>query len=325
MKMFRRAVLAAALATAALAQAPALAQTWPDKPIRIVTPFAAGGLANNLARVLADGLTQRLGQAVIVEPKPGGGGVIAFQAVKNAPPDGYTLLLGTNSTLTLLPLMQKNLPFDGLKDFELVAITFVGGNVIVVREDSPIKTFADLRAQSRAKPNTLTYGSAGNGTTFHLMPAMFDRLNGSSMVHVPYRGGSPAFMGLLAGETSLIFGNTDSLPFVKAGKLRPIAAMSSKRLSYLPDVPTTAELGMPELVMESFYGLLAPAGTPKPIVDRINREVTELLATPTVRKQLETLAIDPAGNTSPAYFRQQIQAELARWRPVITDANITAE
>jgi len=324
-KILRRAALAALLAGLAATQTPALAQAWPDKPIRIIAPFAAGGLANNLARVLADGLTQRLHQPVIVESKPGGGGVVGFQVVKNSPPDGYTLLLGTNSTLTLLPSMQKNLPFDGLKDFEHIAITFVGGNLIVVREDSPIKSFADLRAQAKAAPNALTYGSAGNGTTFHLMPAMFDRINGSTMVHVPYRGGSPAFVGLLGGEVSTVFGNTDSLPFVQAGKMRALAAMSPRRLSYLPELPTTAELGMPELVMESFYGLLAPAGTPKPILARLNKEVTELLATPAVRKQLETLAIDPASNTSPAYFRQQIQSELARWRPVIEDANISVE
>jgi len=322
MESLRRITLAATLAGLTLMQTLTLAQQWPSKPIRIVVPFAAGGMGSNLARVLADGLGPRLGQPVIVEPRPGGGGIVGFQVVKDAAPDGYTLLLGTNSTLTLLPSMQ-NMPFDGLKDFAPIAIAFVGGNLIVVREDSSIKSFEDLRQQARAKPGALTYGSAGNGTTFHLMPALFDQINGSSMIHVPYRGAAPAFVGLLGGEVSVVFGNTDSLPFVKAGRMRALAAMSPTRLSYLPQLPTTAELEMPELVMESFYGLLAPAGTPRPILARLNQEVSELLATPAIRKQLTTLAMDPASDTSTAYFHQKIRSELARWQPVIQAANVS--
>jgi tripartite-type tricarboxylate transporter receptor subunit TctC len=324
MKMVRRTAVAAIFALAAAFQSPAFA-AWPDKPIRMVWPFATGGLGANLARILAEGLSQRLGQPVFVDAKPGGGGILAFQFTKTAAPDGYTIMLGTNSTSTLSPSLTKNLPFDPVKDFEHIAMVFVGGNAIVVKADSPIKSFADLRAQAKANPGKLTYGSAGNGTTFHLMPAMFDHLNGSKMVHVPYKGGAPAYMGLLGGETSVVFGDLSSLPHVQAGKMRALAVLSPKRLAVAPDVPTSAELGMPDLVMESFYGLFAPLGTPKEILDRLNKETAAVLATPAVQAQLKTLVMDAAPDTSPRYFVEKIKSETARWRPVIQASGITAD
>lgn len=320
----RRAVLALIATAAALWQSPAFA-AWPDKPIRMVWPFATGGLGANLARILAEGLSQRLGQAVFVDAKPGGGGIVAFQYTKNAAQDGYTIMLGTNSTSTLVPSMTKDLPFDVTRDFEHIAMVYSGGNAIVVKADSPIKSFADLRAQAKANPGKLTYGSAGNGSTFHLMPAMFDLLNGSKMVHVPYKGGAPAYMGLLGGETSVIFGDLSSLPHVQAGKMRALAVLSKKRLAAAPDIPTTAELGMPELVMESFYGLFAPLGTPKDILERLNRETAAVLAMPSVQAQLKTLSMDAAPDSSAKYFVDQIRSETARWRPVIQASGITAE
>jgi tripartite-type tricarboxylate transporter receptor subunit TctC len=324
LKMVRRTAVAALFAFAAAFQAPAFA-AWPDKPIRMVWPFATGGLGANLARILAEGLSQRLGQPVFVDAKPGGGGILAFQFTKTAPPDGYTIMLGTNSTSTLSPSLTRNLPFDPVKDFEHIAMCFVGGNAIVVKADSPLKNFADLRAQAKANPGKLTYGSAGNGTTFHLMPAMFDLLNGSKMVHVPYKGGAPAYMGLLGGETDVIFGDLSSLPHVQAGKMRALAVLSPKRLAVVPDVPTTAELGMPDLVMESFYGLFAPLGTPKEILDRLNKETAAVLASPAVQAQLKTLVMDAAPDTSPRYFVERIKTETARWRPVIQASGITSD
>ncbi|MDB5827661.1 MAG: Tripartite-type tricarboxylate transporter, receptor component TctC [Variovorax sp.] len=324
MKNIRRALVTALIATITLWQASAFAE-YPEKEIRLVWPFATGGLGASLARVLADGLSKRLGQPVYVDAKPGAGGILAFEFLKNAKPDGYTIMLGTNSTSTLSPTLTPNLRFDPVKDYEHIAMCFVGGNAIVVSATSPIKSFSDLREQAKAKPGTLTYGSAGNGTTFHLMPAMFDLLNGSKMVHVPYKGGAPAYMGLLGGETSVVFGDLSSLPFVQAGKMHALAVMSKKRLEVLPDVPTTSELGMPALVMESFYGLFAPRGTPQPIIDRLNREVAAVLASPATRAQLKTLVTDPAPDTSPEYFVQQIKSETARWRPVILAAGITVD
>ncbi|SFP25608.1 tripartite tricarboxylate transporter substrate binding protein [Variovorax sp. 770b2] len=323
--MQRRTVLKALAATAVVSQAPAFAAAYPDKQIRMIWPFAAGGLGANLARVLADGLSQRLGQAVYVDARPGGGGIIGFQTLKAAAPDGYTVMLGTNSTSTLLPSMMKDFPFDPLKDFEHVAMVYTSGNVIVVRAESPIKSFADLRAQARANPGKLTYGSAGNGSTYHLMPALFDLLNGSKMVHVPYKGGGPAYMGLLGGETSVVFGDLSALPHVQAGKMRALAVLSKTRVPAAPDIPTTAELGMPDLVMESFYGLFAPKGTPRDIIARLNKETAATLADPRVQQQLKTLSTQAAPDTSPQYFVDQIAKETARWRPVIEASGIVAE
>lgn len=323
-KILRRTALATLFAVAAAWQVPALAE-WPDKPIRVVWPFATGGLGANLARILAEGLQQQLGQPVFVDAKPGGGGVLGFQFTKQAEPDGYTIMLGTNSTSTLLPSMMKNLPFDPLKDFEHIAMVYTSGNVIVVRADSPIKSFADLRAQAKANPGKLNYGSAGNGSTYHLMPAMFDQINGSSMVHVPYKGGGPAYMGLLGGETSVVMGDLSALPHVQAGKMRALAVTTSKRIDAAPDIPTTAEVGMPDLVMESFYGLFAPLGTPKPILDRINKATAVVLASPAVQQQLKTLSTQPAPDTSAKYFVGKIRSETARWKPVIEKSGITTE
>ncbi|MGE0098010.1 MAG: Bug family tripartite tricarboxylate transporter substrate binding protein [Hydrogenophaga sp.] len=323
-KLLRRTLLASLLAFAASWQTPALAD-WPDRPIRMVWPFASGGMGASLARILAEGLTQELGQPVYVEAKPGGGGILAFQFTKSATPDGYTIMLGTNSTSTLVPSINKNLPFDPTRDFEHVAMVYVGGNAVVVRADSTIKDFADLRAQAKANPGKLTYGSAGNGTTFHLMPAMFDLINGSKMVHVPYKGGAPAFMGLLGGETSVVFGDLSSLPHVQAGKMRALAVMSPKRLDAAPDIPTTAELGMPELVMESFYGVFAPLGTPRPILEKLNKATAAVLAMPSVQQQLKTLSMQAAPDTSAKYFADKIRSETARWKPVIDKSGITSE
>jgi len=323
--MRRRAVLKALAATAAVSQAPAFAAGYPDKQIRMLWPFAAGGLGASLARVLADGLSQRLGQPVYVDAKPGGGGIVGFQTLKAASPDGYTIMLGTNSTSTLLPSIMKDFPFDPLNDFEHVAMVYTSGNVIVVRAYSPIKSFADLRTQAKENPGKLTYGSAGNGSTYHLMPALFDLLNGSKMVHVPYKGGGPAYMGLLGGETSVVFGDLSALPHVRTGKMRALAVLSKQRVPAAPDIPTTAELGMPELVMESFYGLFAPKGTPHDILERLNKETAATLADPHVQQLLKTLSTQPAPNTSSQYFVDQITKETARWRPVIEASGIVAQ
>jgi tripartite-type tricarboxylate transporter receptor subunit TctC len=323
--MQRRTVLKALAAAAVTAQAPACAAAYPDKQIRMIWPFAAGGLGANLARVLAEGLGQRLGQPVYVDARPGGGGIVGFQTLKAAAPDGYTIMLGTNSTSTLLPSMMKDFPFDPLKDFEHVAMAFTSGNVIVVRADSPIKSFADLRAQARANPGKLTFGSAGNGSTYHLMPTLFDQINGSKMVHVPYKGGAPAYMGLLGGETSVVFGDLSALPHVQAGKMRALAVLSKAREPGAPDIPTTAELGMPDLVMESFYGLFGPKGTPRDIVARLSKETAATLADPRVQLQIKNLNTHAAPDTSPQYFADQIARETARWRPIIEASGIVAE
>lgn len=322
MKFIRRTVFGVFLGMLALWQAPAWAN-WPEKPIQIVVGFPAGGLASNMARMLADRLSERLGQPVYVETKIGAGGVVAFQHVKNARPDGYTLLFGSNSTLTISPAMYARPPFDSLKDFEPLAIAFVVNNVIVVREDSPIKTFADLRAA--AKSGKVFYGSAGVGTTFHLMPELHNKLDNVSMTHVPYRGGAAAFTSLMAGETQVVFGGAESLPFINSGRMRALAVLGPQRVRALPDVATTAELGMPELSIQPFYGLLAPAGTPKEIADRLNREIAAILALPEVIEMARNMNAEVSPDTSRAYMTEQIRLESDRWGPIVKELGISAE
>ncbi len=323
-KMMRRTALAALFALAAAWQAPAFAQ-YPDRPIKLIWPYAAGGLGANLARLITDGLTERLGQPVVMDIRPGAGGTLGTGLLKTSPPDGYTIALSTIAPLSLAPGLYKNLSYDSVKDFEPIAMTFVGPNIIVVNASSPIKTFGDLVAYAKANPGKLSYGTAGNGSTFHLTAGLFSQLTKGEMVNVPYKGGAPAFMGLLGGEVQVVFGNTDSLPHVAADKMRALAVMSPKRVSIAPNIPTTAELGMPELMLESWYGVIAPAGTPKPIIDRLNREITAVLATQRVKDALKTLNTEAASDTSVETFRKTIASEIDRWKPVIQAAGITVD
>jgi tripartite-type tricarboxylate transporter receptor subunit TctC len=264
-----------------------------------------------------------LGQPVVLDVRPGAGGTLGASILKTSAPDGYTIMLGTIAPLSLAPgLYGSKLGYDPVKDFEPIAMTFVGPNIIVVNADSPIKTFADLVAYAKANPGKLTYGTAGNGSTFQLTAGLFSQITKGQMVNVPYKGGAPAFMALLSKEVDVVFGNTDSLPHVEAGKLRALAVMSPKRVSFAPNIQTTAELGMPELVLESWYGLVAPAGTPKEIIDRLNKETAFVLTTPKVQEQLKLLKTEPARDTSAATFRKTIASEIVRWKPVIEQAGI---
>lgn len=305
LKMVRRSALIALFALAAAWQAPAaFAQQWPERPIKLIWPYAAGGLGNNLARILIDGLSERLGQPVVIDIRPGAGGTLGTGLLKSAAPDGYTILLSTIAPLSLAPGLYKNLPYDPVKDFAPVAMTFIGPNIVVVNASSPFKTFGDLVAYAKANPGKLSYGTAGNGSTFHLTAGLFSQITKGDMVNVAYKGSAPAFMGLLGNETQVIFGNADSMPHIAAGKLRALAVLSPQRVSIAPEIPTTVELGMPELVLESWYGVLAPAGTPKPIIDRLNREIAAVLATPKAQQQLKTLSTEAARDTSAAGVRQ---------------------
>jgi tripartite-type tricarboxylate transporter receptor subunit TctC len=322
MKTPRRLIAAFAI-LAAFCGTPAAA-AWPEKPIRLIWPFAAGGLGEQLARVMAQGLSEGLGQRVYVEAKPGGGGALALEQTKNSRPDGYTLLMVTNGMATVTPLLVKSMP-DPLTEFEHIAMCFVGVNAIYVRADSPIQDFTQLRARAKSNAENLTYGSAGIGTSFHLMGELFNVLNQSKMVHVPYKGAGPAFTGLLAGETSVVFGDTSALEYVRAGNLRALAVLSDHRSASAPEIQTTAELGMPDLVLESFYGLFAPLGTPKDILQRLNQETATVLASPAIAQQLKVLTMEPARNASAAYFSERLKSETARWTPIVRAAGITAE
>lgn len=308
----------------ALASQLALA-AFPDKPITIINPFAPGGLGNNLGRALADSLSEKLGQPVIVDNKAGAGGIVGFNYVKAAKPDGYTLLLGTISTLSLAPSLYKKLPFDGEKDFVPVALTFTSPNVLVVNASSEYKSVADLAKAAKTKPRGLSYAITGNGTTGHILGGLFKDLTDGNMISVAYKGTAPATVAMLAGECDLWFGATDTLPHIAAGKLRPLAVASKTRYSKLPDVPTTAEAGFPDLALESWYGVLAPAGTPEDVVKKLNEAIAEALKSPRLQEQVQNLNTEVSRDASQKYFAERIRSDMLRWRPVIQKAGITAE
>lgn len=323
LRAFRRALLAASAVVLALGVPAAAA--YPDKPIRLVWPFAPGGTGEAIGRVLANDLTARLGQPVIVDSKPGAAGIVGFQIVKQAPPDGYTLLLGTITPLALAPALRKDLPYDPLKDFVPIAMTVTSPYVLLVDANTGPRTLAELAEIAKTQPNRLNYASTGNATPSHLLAGLFNLLNGSTMVHVPYKGNAPALTGIIGGETQMLFSSTDGLTHVTSGRLRALAVTGKRRLAAAPGIPTAAEAGMPDLVLDSWYGLMAPAGTPREIVERLQRETAAALASRTVRDQLTALSVDVVPDTTSAYFAEQIRAEQARWKPVVEAAGIKAE
>jgi len=295
---------------------------WPTKPVRIVVPFAAGGTTDILARALAPELAKALGQAFIIENKAGAGGNLGADIVAKSPPDGYTLLMGTVGTQAINPSLYPKMPYDAAKDF--VPITLVAGvpNVMVM---NPAKAAAngitDVRsfiAYARRNPGKLNMASSGNGTSIHLSGELFKTMTGTYMVHFPYRGSGPALLDLIGGTMDVMFDNLPSaLPQIKAGKLTALAVTSGARSAALPDVPTIAEAGpVKGFEASSWFGLLAPAGTPTDIVNRLQQETAKALATPALKERLLAQGAIPGGDT-PAQFTQFIAAESKKWAQVV--------
>ena len=307
-----------AFAAPAFAQPPA----WPNKPVRIVVPFAPGGTTDILARALAPELGKAFGQTFIVENKPGAGGNTGADLVAKSPPDGYTLLMGTVGTQAINPALYPKMPYDAVKDF--VPITLFAGvpNVLVI---NPAKAAAykitdvkSLIAYAKANPGKLNMASSGNGTSIHLSGELFKSMTGTYMLHFPYRGSGPALLDLIGGTMDVMFDNLPSaLPQIKAGKLTALAVTSSERSAALPDVPTIAEAGpVKGFEASSWFGLLAPAGTPPDIVNRLQQETAKALATPALKERLVSQGAIPSGNT-PAQFTQFIAAETKKWAQVV--------
>ena len=302
----------------------ARAQSWPGKPVRIVVPFAAAGTTDIIARALAPELQRAFGQPFVVDNKPGAGGNSGAAEVAKSAPDGYTLLMGTVGTHAINPALYPKMPYDHVKDFAPITLCAGVPNVLVVNPASAqkyqINSVQDLIRAAKANPGKLNFASSGNGTSIHLSAELFKSMTGTFMVHLPYRGSGPALIDLLGGSVDLMFDNLpSSLPHIKAGKLKALAVTSSVRSAVLPDLPTIAEAGGPPLKgfeAASWFGLLAPAGTPIDVINRVQQEVAKSLAYPMVKERLVSQGAIPSGST-PAEFARFIDAETKKWAQVV--------
>ena len=317
--------LAAGMAIAAGAMpAAAHAQTWPAKPIRLVIAFPPGGPTDIVSRVIAQQLSTQLGQSVMVDNRPGAGGNIAAEMVARAPADGYTLFYNT-SAITIAPALYGRVPYDPVKDFAPVSSTATNAMVLMVHPAQPPRTVREFVDWARANPNKLNYGSSGTGTITHLATAALASQLGLKLMHIPYKGSAPALVDLAAGTTQLMTDTINSaLPFIKDGRMRALAVTTGKRSSVLPDLPTLAETVAPGMEMSAWQGILAPAGTPAAIVQRLNTEVRSALEHPEVRAKLAAQGTEILGST-PDEYAALIRSELARWSRVVQETGAKAE
>ncbi|MDB5732866.1 MAG: hypothetical protein JWQ03_2761 [Variovorax sp.] len=328
-KSKRRLTLAACAAAVMFSMAnPAVAQgTWPTKPVRIVVPFAAGGTTDILARAVAPELGKAFGQPFIVDNRAGAGGNVGADIVAKSPPDGYTLLMGTVGTHGINRALYSKLPYDPIKDFAPITMVAAVPNVMEMNADKAralgIHNVVDFIKYAKANPGKLNMASSGNGTSIHLAGELFKSMTGTFMAHIPYRGSGPALLDMVGGNADVMFDNLPaSMQQIKAGKLVPLAVTSSRRSAALPDVPTVEEAGGPTLKgyeASSWFGLLAPAGTPPDIVNRLQQEVAKSLGTPAIKEKMLAQGAIPSGNT-PAEFARLIDHEHIKWAKVVKES-----
>lgn len=298
------------------------AQSYPDKPIRLIIIFPPGGGVDNVGRIIAAKLSESLGQPVVPENRAGAGGNVGLDFVAKARPDGYTIVHATES-LTMSPGLYNNLSYDPLKDLQPVAQTSQGPILLLVRSDFPAKTLKELVDYAKANPGKVTFGTGGVGSAPHLGGELFKSLAKIDIVHVPYKGVVPALTGMLGGEVDMAFLTpAAAAPQVEAGKARALAVLSETRARLLPDVPTAKEAGIDNLIVSGWYGVLAPAGTPRAIVDRLNAEVTKITAMPDIKEKIQNVGVEPVSGPTPDQFGEFIKAEIPRWAKVAKDANI---
>ncbi|NPC59311.1 Bug family tripartite tricarboxylate transporter substrate binding protein [Caenimonas soli] len=320
------AVLAATLTltTAAFAQAPAPA-AFPKQPLTLVVPFTAGGPTDAMARVLALKLGERLGQQVVVDNKGGAGGSIAAEYVAKAQPDGYTLFFGTTGTMAINPSLYSKLRYDPIKDFAPVSLMATTMNVLVVNPQVPANNLADLIKLAKAKPVELTFGSAGNGSSNHLSGELFRSSAGIQINHVPYKGSSPALVDLLGGRLTMMFDTVaQQTQNIATGKVRALAVTGPKRSPLLPQVPTAQEAGLKDFDVTIWFGVLAPAGTPAPVIERLNREIVAVMSSDEMKKKMQADGAE-AKPTTPAEFSALIRGDLAKWTPVVKASGATVD
>ena len=321
----KKALFALLLAVPALTAPSAMAQQYPSKPIVLVVPFAPGGTSELISRLVAQKLTERLGQQVVVENRPGAAGNIAMEQVARAAPDGYTLILGHIGTLAVNPAMFPKLPYDAIKDFAPVSLIAAVPNIVAVNPAVPARTLKEFLDLARAKPGSINYGSAGNGSAGHLAMEYLKRIAKADMVHVPYKGTGPMLTDLLAGQTQATFtGSSPLIPHIKSGKLRALAVGSAVRIPSLPEVPTVAESGFAGFETAQWYGIIAPAKTPPAIIQKLSVEIAQVMKQPDVIARLSGDGTVMIGST-PNEFAAYISKEMKRWGEVVHGANIKAE
>ena len=314
--------LAAAVVAAPLA---AHAQAWPAKPVTIVVPFAAGGTTDILARVIGQALNKELGQSVLVDNRAGAGGNIGAQLAAKAVPDGYTLFMGTVGTHAINQSLYKKLPFDPVKDFAPLTRVAMVPNLLVAHPNKPYRNVKELVAYAKANPGKVNFGSSGSGSSIHLSGELFNALAKVDMVHVPYKGSAPAVTDLVGGQIDIMFDNMPSaIQHVRSGRLRALAVTTAKRSPELPDVPTIAEAGVPGYEATSWFGMFAPAGTPAPVVARLNSALAKVLADPAVKKKLAEQGAEPYSET-PEQFAEFIRKESAKWSKVVKESGASAD
>jgi tripartite-type tricarboxylate transporter receptor subunit TctC len=295
----------------------AWAQAYPTRPIRLVVPFPAGGTTDILAREVGQRLSMTLGQPVVIDNRPGAAGNIGADLVAKSAADGYTLLMGTVGTHAINASLYAKMPYDHVKDFAPVILVAGVPNVLEVNPALPVNSVADLIKLAKAKPGQINFASSGSGTSIHLSGELFKTMAGVDMTHIPYKGSAPAITDLIGGQVQVMFDNLpSSLQFIKAGKLRAIAVTSAKRAPALPDVPTIAESGLPGFEASSWFGIVAPAGTPPAILARINNDVNQWLQSSEAREKLLAQGAIPAGGT-PEQFAAHIRAETEKWAKVV--------
>ena len=298
---------------------------YPSKPIRMIVPSAPGSGPDIMARAIGQKLTEALGQAIIIDDKPGAGGIIGSEAAAKAPPDGYTLIMSNAGAHTVNPGLYSKLPYDPLKDFAPVTLVALAPNILIVHPTLPVRNVKELIALAKAKPGELTFGSGGNGSTAHLSGEMFKTMAGINIVHIPFKGSPAAVIGVIAGQIALAIPNIPpALPHVRSGKLKALAVTTAKRAAGVPDLPTVAESGLPGYEATAWFGVLAPAATPPQIIARLNAVIVKIAHAREMQERLTAEGADAVGNT-PEQFAQIIRNDIAKWAKIVKASGARAD
>ena len=319
-----RLLLCAVAVLGVLMSASLFAQTYPVRPVRFILPFPAGGPTDILGRIIGQKLSAELGQSVVPENRPGAGGNVGTEYAAKQPGDGYTIVLASPS-LSISPVLYKKLAYDPVRDFAPISLVAEIPNILLVHPSVPAKTLKEFVQLAKANPGKLNFGSGGLGTSNHLGSEMLKGLTGINIVHVPYKGSNEAMVAMMGGHVDMVvIGVPPTLPHIKAGRVRPLAVLASRRLSYLPDVPTAAEAGVPNYEVGTTYGLLVPAGTPRDIINRLNADWIKIEAMADTKEKMRTAGYEPMTST-PEQYGEFIKTEMVRWAKVIKDANVKIE